>query len=225
MQDKHALELTPIAARIIGVLIEKQLTTPDQYPLSLNALTLGCNQKTNREPVMQLSESQVQDSLDELAKRHLVREQSGFGQRVSKYQHRLCNTEFGKRHYTPQQTALLCVLLLRGAQTPGELRTRTQRLCQFQDVHEVETTLDSLCQHPDGPLAYRLAREAGKREIRYMHSYFGEPSDQPTATEAPDTPMPPAPDRIQQLEDRVSQLEQQLEALQQQLTSHPHEGC
>ncbi len=132
------VELTAIEARVIGCLIEKEVTTPDQYPLSLNALTNACNQKSNREPVMSLSEADVLDAVDALIERRLVSDESGFNSRVSKYQHRFCNTEFGDLQLTEQEKGIVCCMLLRGAQTPGEIRTRTNRLATFNDVKEVE---------------------------------------------------------------------------------------
>src|SRR6201992_3638211 len=128
------VEVTALEARVIGCLIEKQITTPDQYPLSLNALVNACNQKSNRDPLLELSEAQVQQTLDGLSKKHLVMEKSGFGSRVPKYQHRFCNTEFGTLKFTPQELAIVCELLLRGPQTPGELRTRASRMAPFSDV-------------------------------------------------------------------------------------------
>ena len=119
------IQLTPYEARVIGCLLEKQRTTPEQYPLSLNALTSACNQKSSRDPVMELDEASVQDVIDSLMKRHYVTDKSGFGSRVTKYQHRFCNTEFGTLNFSDLETGIICVLLLRGPQTPGELRNRT----------------------------------------------------------------------------------------------------
>jgi len=167
------IKLTPYEARVIGCLIEKEITTPEQYPLSLNALTNACNQKSNRDPVLDLDEATVQQTVDGLVKKYLVSAGSGFGNRVTKYQHRFCNTEFGDLKLSKQETALVCELLLRGPQTPGELRTRTERLCRFVDVQEVETTLVKLMDREE-PLAARLPREPGKRESRFMHLFFGE---------------------------------------------------
>ena len=167
------IKLSANELRIIGCLIEKEATTPDQYPLSLNALTNACNQKSNREPVMSLDESSVQQTLDELSKKHLVVEKSPFGGRTSKFQHRFCNTEFGDLHFSEQEVGILCVMFLRGPQTPGELRTRTNRLCKFTDVNEVEEVLENLANHKSGPLVRKLARQPGKRESRYMH-LFGD---------------------------------------------------
>ena len=144
------ITLTALEARVIGALIEKEITTPDQYPLSLNALVNACNQKSNREPVMELDETQVQEIVDALVKKHMISEKTSFGSRVTKYRQRFCNTEFGMLTFTPQELGLVCVLLLRGAQTPGELRTRTGRLCHFDDVQEAEAVLDRLMEREDG---------------------------------------------------------------------------
>jgi uncharacterized protein YceH (UPF0502 family) len=163
-------DLTVAQLRVIGALLEKELTTPDQYPLSLNALTAACNQKTNRDPVLELAESDVQAVIDELRQQRLIMEESGFGSRVPKYRHRFCNTEFGALKLSPQELGIVCVLLLRGAQTPGELRTRTQRLCDFADVGQVEHCLDAMAAR-DEPLVRKLPREPGQRESRYMHLF------------------------------------------------------
>src|ERR1700757_771955 len=145
------IELTALEARVIGCLIEKAITTPDQYPLSLNALVNACNQKSNRDPVMDLSESAVQQVLDGLSKKHLVMEKSGFGSRVPKYQHRFCNTEFGNLKLDPQELAIVCELLVRGPQTPGELRSRAARMAPVTDVSEIEAALTRLSNREDGP--------------------------------------------------------------------------
>src|ERR1700689_1582417 len=135
------IELSAVEARVVGCLIEKQITTPDQYPLSLNALTNACNQKSNRDPVMALDDPTVQHVLDTLARRHFVMEKSGFGSRVPKFQHRFCNTEYGALVFSAQELALICELMLRGPQTPGELRTRASRMAPFADVAVVEAAL------------------------------------------------------------------------------------
>lgn len=168
------IELTPTEARVIGCLLEKQVTTPDQYPLSLNALTNACNQKSNRDPVLDLDEREVQGVVDALMKRQLVLEKSGFGSRVPKYQHLFCNTQFGSLKFSPQGTAIICELLVRGPQTPGELRTHAARLAPLHDVSEVETELEELATRPEGPFVARLPREPGRRESRYMHLFSGE---------------------------------------------------
>src|SRR5208283_5993849 len=176
------IEFSANEARIIGCLIEKEITTPDQYPLSLNALTNACNQKTNREPVVELPESVVQQAVDSLMKKHLVSDRSaGYGGRVTKYKHRFCNTEFGPLKFSTQELGIICVLLLRGPQTPGELRSRTQRLCEFADVEAVESTLQCLMTREDGPFIARLPRAAGARESRYAHLFSGAIESAPEA--------------------------------------------
>lgn len=170
------IELTAIEARVIGSLIEKQITTPDQYPLSLNALVNACNQKSNRDPVLELEERTVQQTVDDLGRKHFVVERSGFGSRVPKYQHRFCNTEYGTLKLDPQELAIVCELLLRGPQTPGELRGRASRMAPFGDVSEVEAALTRLSERDDGPFVVRLAREPGRREARYAHLFSGEVS-------------------------------------------------
>ncbi|GKW37024.1 MULTISPECIES: YceH family protein [Pectobacterium] len=200
-------------ARVIGCMLEKQITTPDQYPMSLNGITTACNQKTNREPVMELSESEVQQTLDLLVKKHFLRTLSGFGNRVVKYEHRFCNSEFGDLKLSPAEVALVTTLLLRGPQTPGELRTRAARLYEFSDVGEAESTLEQLQQREDGPFVVRLAREAGKRESRYQHLFSGEVSDAaaPEADSASDNS--PLAERVETLEKEVAELKRQLAAL------------
>src|ERR1700749_2171248 len=178
------IELTPIEARVIGCLIEKQITTPDQYPLSLNALVNACNQKSNRDPVLELEERIVQQTVDDLGRKHFVVEKSGFGSRVPKYQHRFCNTEYGTLKLDPQELAIVCELLLRGAQTPGELRSRASRMAPFTDVSEVEAALTRLSEREDGPFVTRLPREPGRREARYAHLFSGEVAHHPVATAA-----------------------------------------
>jgi uncharacterized protein YceH (UPF0502 family) len=184
--------LTALEARLIGCLIEKAITTPDQYPLSLNALTSACNQKTNRDPVLSLDERAVQEGLEGLMKKHLVLEKSGFGSRVPKYQHRFCNTGFGSFEFTPVQTAIICELLLRGPQTPGELRARVPRMAELRDGAEIETALEDLATRPDGPFVKQLAREPGRRESRYAHLFSGEDSlPAPAAAPPGDAPAEP----------------------------------
>ena len=168
-------------ARVIGCLLEKQVTTPEQYPLSLNALVNACNQKSNRDPLLQLGEAEVQALVDGLARRHMVMERGGFGSRVPKYQQTFCNTEFGQLRFTPQELAIVCELLLRGPQTPGELRSRAARMAPFADSSEVEAVLEALATRAEGPLVVRLAREAGRREARYAQLFTGAPAE-PVAT-------------------------------------------
>ncbi|CAH1607661.1 MULTISPECIES: YceH family protein [Vibrio] len=212
------VELTAIEARVIGCLIEKEVTTPDQYPLSLNALTNACNQKSNREPVMSLSEADVLDAVDALIERRLVSDESSFNSRVSKYQHRFCNTEFGDLQLSVQEKGIVCCMLLRGAQTPGEIRTRTNRLATFNDVKEVENALELLAGEERGPLVVKLPREAGKRESRYMHLFCGE-VDMSELAVASSAPSSAGAERVAQLEQEVVQLREELEALKEQVAS------
>src|SRR5271155_1503682 len=214
------IEFSPNEARVIGCLIEKEITTPDQYPLSLNALTNACNQKTNREPVLELSEAVVQQAVDSLMKKYLVSDKSaGYGGRVTKYKHRFCNTEFGSLKFSKQELGIICVLLLRGPQTPGELRARTSRLCDFADAAEVEAALASLMRREDGPFIARLPRAAGARESRYAHLFSGiiESVEEPAAVEEAAAGSATLSQRVSQLEESVSQLRVQLDALAQAL--------
>lgn len=207
-------ELTANEARVIGCLIEKQITTPDQYPLSLNALVNACNQKSNRDPVMDLAEEMVQGTLDGLSKKHLVIEKSGFGSRVPKYQHRFCNTEFGTLKLDLQELAVVDELLLRGPQTPGELRSRASRMASFSDVTEIEATLSRLTDRPDGPFVVRLAREAGRREARYAHLFCGpvRGDSQPSASADRDR-LSEAQERVSVERDRSSAVTEQRSAV------------
>ncbi|TFH89683.1 YceH family protein [Vibrio ouci] len=205
------IELNPIEARVIGCLIEKEVTTPDYYPLTLNSLTTACNQKSNREPVMALSDGDVQQAVDALISRRLVSDESGFNSRANKFQHRFCNTEFGDLKLTKQEKGIVCCLLLRGAQTPGELRTRTNRLADFSDVKEVEAVLDNMASREEGALVVKLPREAGKRESRYMHLFSGEVDIEALATAAPVSS--PSNDRIEQLEQEVESLKTEMAEL------------
>jgi uncharacterized protein YceH (UPF0502 family) len=207
------IELSPIEARVVGCLIEKQITTPDQYPLSLNALVNACNQKSNRDPVMSANEVAIQTTLDHLIRKHLVIEKSGFGSRVPKYQHRFCNTEFGPLKFTPQELAIVCELLVRGPQTPGELRTRAGRMASFSEVGQIETALESLSSRADGPFVVRLSREPGRRDSRYAHLFSGAvtiPALTQESIGGPSVASAPAPSRLERLEEEVRQLKEEL---------------
>lgn len=208
-------ELTATEARVIGCLLEKQVTTPEQYPLSVNGVVVACNQKTNREPVMNLSEHEVQQQLDALVKRHFLRTVSGFGNRVTKYEQRFCNSEFGNLKLSAGEVAVVTTLLLRGAQTPGELRSRASRMYEFSDMAEVEATLEKLASREDGPYVVRLAREPGKRESRYMHLFCGEVDEQAAPTDEPQAQAGSADlhARVEALESEVAELKQRLDSL------------
>lgn len=216
------LELTLHETRVIGCLIEKEITTPDQYPLSLNALTNACNQKSNRDPVLDLDEAAVQQIIDHLVKKRLATEQSGYGSRVPKFQHLFCNTAFGTLKFSPQELGIVCELFLRGPQTPGELRSRASRLCRFGDVTEVEAVLDGLASRDDGPYVMRLAREPGRRESRYAHLFSGavagrdETETQEGSADYVDRPGAGG-GRIDKLETRVADLETEIAELKRLL--------
>ncbi|GGQ12955.1 YceH family protein [Shewanella litoralis] len=213
------MELSPLEARVIGCLLEKELTTPDQYPLSLNSLTLACNQKSSREPVLSLTESDVQAIIDDLNKKRLISEQSGFGSRVVKYKHRFCNTEFSELQLNSAEVALICVLLLRGPQTPGELKTRTARLHEFNDVGQVETALIGLSQR-ETSLVVQLAREPNKRDCRFMECFSGNIDDHQVNSNddlhvSAQTQQSIAQDsRIDELNQRVTVLEEKIAQLE-----------
>lgn len=182
--------LSALEARVVGCLIEKEITTPDQYPLSINALVNACNQKSNRDPMLELDERTVQDVVDTLAKRHLVLERSGFGSRVPKYQHRFCNTDFGTLKFSDIELAILCELMLRGPQTPGELRTRANRMAKVSDVDAVEAALQALASRSDGPYVVQLARQPGRRDSCWAQLFCELPA---AATAAPHGNPPPQP--------------------------------
>jgi hypothetical protein len=225
------IELSPLEARVIGCLIEKQITTPDQYPLSLNALVNACNQKSNRDPVMEVDEVTIQGTVDQLARKHFVVEKSGFGSRVPKFQHRFCNTEYGTLKLTAQELAIVCELLLRGPQTPGELRTRASRIAPFSEVGQVEAALESLRTREDGPFVVRLPREAGRRDSRYAHLFSGAVAvpaieDEPQ-TVAVSNVAAATPSRLDRLEEQVRRLREELDEMKSRFDARgdtPHSG-
>ena len=210
------LLLTEVEVRALGALVEKDITTPDYYPLSLNALVNACNQKNNRDPVMTLDENAVRDSLATLQEKRLAGPASGADSRVTKFEHRLQEVfNFDRR-----EIAVLCVLLLRGPQTPGELRGRTERMYSFEALDDVISTLDRLAQR-EPPLAVILPRQPGTKESRYMHLFSGEPVLDAPALIAPDSQRSTGSsgDRLSRLEDEVAQLREELSKVQEQLAA------
>ncbi len=206
-------------ARVIGSLIEKSLVTPDQYPLTLNALVNACNQKSSRSPVTSYTKGEVQRFVRQLSDRSLVRINENFRSGIEKYQQTFCNTRYGDLRFDGAELALVCVLLLRGPQTPGELRTNCRRLHDFADNDAVVEALDRLAGHAAGPVIARLPRTPGRRDSEYMHRFSGDdlPVDNEPAAPAP-TPAPAqerrsAPD----LEARVSRLEVEVAELRRLL--------
>ncbi|VAW84697.1 Protein of unknown function YceH [hydrothermal vent metagenome] len=216
------IELDFNETRVLGVMLEKESTTPDQYPLSLNGLMMGCNQKSNREPVVAFDETQVQETVDSLVKKNFVIECTG--SRVPKYQHRFANTEFNSLQLSVQALALLCVLFLRGAQTPGELRTRTARLARFADVQAVELALQELVEHSNQAFAVKLPREPGRRDSCFMHLLSGEP-DVATLPESValidnENAVHSSAAEISLLRQDVTELRQELEKIKAHLGIH-----
>jgi uncharacterized protein len=212
------VNLTEIETRVLGSLIEKDITTPDYYPLSLNALVNACNQKNNREPVMNLAEETVRTALASLQEKRLAGPAGGADSRVTKYEHRLQEVfNFDRR-----EIAVVCVLLLRGAQTPGELRGRTDRMYHFEALDDVVSTLDRLGQR-EPPLARVLPRQPGTKESRCMHLFAGEPQipDLPASTMSDFSAhsASPAADRIAYLEEEVAALRRELSEVQHQLAA------
>lgn len=210
------LLLTPIEARVLGVLIEKATTTPDYYPLSLSGLTTGCNQKSNREPVMSLGETTVMEALDGLMAKRLVWEKTPSGSRVTKYAHRLSNTLGLTYDFAANELGVLCVLMLRGPLTTGEVRARGGRLCEFSSLDEADAVLVGLCEREDGPYVQKLPRQPGRKEARYVHLLCGAPEITTEPIESPREPVQHGPEqgaRLSALEDEVAVLRAELSRL------------
>jgi hypothetical protein len=206
--------LTAIEARVLGALVEKEITTPEYYPLSLNALVNACNQKNNREPVMHLDEDEVRQALHRLEDNQLAGPRRGSDSRVAKYEHHLQEVF----NFTRGEVAVLCVLLLRGPQTPGELRGRTERMHRFEELEDVLSALQRLMQR-EPSLVRALPRQPGTKEIRYAHLLSGE-IDAPVAANEPSAVAPvdaPDNDRLLQLESDVATLKEELRELKEQV--------
>jgi uncharacterized protein YceH (UPF0502 family) len=206
-------ELTHQEARVLGCLIEKALTTPDYYPLTLNALTAACNQKSNREPVASYDDKTVVRALDGLREKKLAWMVHTAGSRVPKYDHRLGE----KLALGPAETAVLCTLMLRGPQTTGELKARCGRLHGFNTVAEVELALHALQAHSEGPLSAELPLRHGAREHRYAHLLCGQPDLPPDAAAEP--PVERAREQVQQENRTLEEMRTELQRLQAELTS------
>lgn len=231
------IELAPAEARVIGSLLEKQVTTPDQYPLSLHALSTACNQKSNRDPLFSLGDAEVQTVVDGLVRKSLVMEKSGFGSRVPKYQQRFCNLEFSALRFTPLELAIVCELLLRGPQSSGELRTRAARMAPVRNVAEVEAALGALAGRTPHPLVQQLPRASGQRDVRWTELFTAReagaeallvssaaPSSAAAAAVSTVASAPVAghddrADRLARLEAEVHQLRLELEALRQAMSA------
>lgn len=212
------VRFSSVEARVIGCLMEKSILTPDQYPLSLNALTNACNQKSSRDPVLTLDAGAVQHAVNDLvAARHVMVQ--NFGSRVDKYQQRFCNTQFAVIQLTPGEFAVICLLLLRGPQTPGELRAHSGRLHEFAEVAEVDSALESLLTRSDGPFVARLPREARRKDHAYAHLFCGPVESVAQDAELPAREPPGAArdDALATLVRRVDELERALAAIKASL--------
>jgi uncharacterized protein YceH (UPF0502 family) len=209
-----SLLLSPTEVRVLGCLIEKEIATPEYYPLTLNALVLACNQKSNRDPVVSFDEATVSQALESLRSNKLASERTGGGSRVPKYLHRFTEVfNLGRR-----EIALMCELMLRGPQTPGELRNRGERLHAFTDVQEVETCLEGLMEFDAQPLVARLPRQPGTKELRYAHLLAGEPAASETKPAAETAVQSGPANRVAALESEIAELRDRLERLEQQFS-------
>ena len=220
------MELTPVETRVLGCLLEKERTTPDTYPLTLNSLLSACNQTTNRDPVLTLNEREIEAALDGLRQKKLATVIFGGGSRVQKYRHLVPDIY----NFSPQESALLCVLLLRGPQTLGELRGRTERMASFPQLSDVEGALTGLAE-ADEPLVRLLPQRPGQKERRYVQLLSGEPAEPPAELLAPSShrELPrsadPAPDqapRLEALEQAVNDLRVELGTLRESLDALRH---
>ncbi len=215
------IELTAKEARVIGCLIEKSVITPDQYPLTLNALTNACNQKSSRDPVMSLQQGEVQHVVRDLEGKSLVRTDENFKSRTEKYRQRFCNTRFSDFQFDSAQLAIICLLLLRGAQTPGELRARSGRLHSFADNAAASDTLATLLAWEGGPLVVKLPRTPGRKDAEFMHLFSGPVDVEAHVAERQKTDSGTSSGRVSvsELEKRVSHLESEIAAIKERLNS------
>jgi len=209
--------LTADEARIIGCLMEKSVVTPEQYPLTLNALTNACNQKSSRNPVMSLEPGMVQRTVRDLQAKHLVRADENFKSGVEKYIQRFCNSHFGNYQFDPPQFAIVCLLLLRGPQTPGELRARSGRLHTFADNAAVVEALTGLIKRETNPLVVKLPRTPGRKDAEYMHLFSGPIDVEAHASQAQAAMTTGSSERasVSDLAQRVSRLEAEVADLRE----------
>jgi len=212
------ISLSVTEARVLGVLIEKERTTPDYYPLSLSSITTAANQKSNREPVTSLGETEVLEGLDGLIARRLVWEKTPSGSRVTKYAHRLSNTLGLTYDFTSDELGVLCVLMLRGPQTVGEIRARAGRLCDFASIGEAEAVLQRLAEREDGPYVVKLPRQPGRKDSRYMHLLCGDVEiEAEPAAGLPRAEVSGTQERLTVLEQTVAVLRTELDELKARL--------
>jgi hypothetical protein len=200
--------LNDAGVRILGCLIEKELTTPEYYPLSLNSLTNACNQKSNRNPIVSYDEADVSQGLESLQEMGLARKTLTAGSRVTKYLH----TFLDKFDLSTHEIAVLCELMLRGPQTPGEVRTHAERMSEFKGLEEIENTLQALMDY-DPALVVKLPRETGRKECRYMHLFSG--NTMKALPSGPTAHQSQIQERISKLEEEITRLREELEELKQ----------
>lgn len=214
-----AMNLSANGSRVIGCLMEKSVTTPDQYPLTLNALTNACNQKSGRDPVMSLNQGTVQHTVRELETKRLVRVEENFKRGVEKYSHRFCNSNFSELQFDAAQYAIVCLLLLRGPQTPGEIRARSPRLHEFDDNSDVVNALNSLIERDGDPLVVKLPRTPGRKDSEYMHLFAGPVDIEAYQSSAQASASSSSSSRTSatELEQRIGVLEEEVERLKKLL--------
>lgn len=209
--------LTAEEARIIGCLMEKSIFTPDQYPLTLNMLTTACNQKSGRNPVMSLEKFEVQRVARLLDAKHFIRTEENFKSGTEKYLQRLCNTRMSDFQFDSAQFAIICILLLRGPRTPGELRTHSSRLHNFADNAAVVTALNTLMEREGDPLVVKLPRQSGRKDAEYMHLLSGPIDIEAHASQQPRSPKKTGRTDVSELVERVARLEEDVAELKAKL--------
>jgi len=214
------IQLNDTEARVIGCLIEKSIVTPDQYPMTLNALTNACNQKSSRDPVMSLTQGEVQHAIRELESKHLLQTDENFKSQVEKYAHRFCNTRYSNLQFSDAELAIVCLLLLRGPQTPGEFRSRSGRLHSFEDNAEVVQALNSLAERDPDPLVVKLPRTPGRKDSEYMHLFSGPVDIEAHVSQVREHRPGGSGERhsVTELAARISQLEAEVAAINEKLS-------
>ena len=214
-------ELNEVEARVVGCLIEKSVVTPNQYPLTLNALVNACNQKSARDPIMNLTPGEVQHAIRGLEAKHLVRTEENFKSRVEKYLQRFCNTRYSDFQFDDAERAIVCLLLLRGPQTPGELRARSGRLHTFADNADVVVALTGLIERDGEPLLVKLPRSPGRKDSEYMHLFSGPVDVESLAAQAETERARSESTRVTvaELAERVANLEAELARLKERLAA------
>jgi uncharacterized protein YceH (UPF0502 family) len=213
-------ELDEKEARVIACLIEKSIVTPDQYPMTLNALTNACNQKSSREPVMALTQGEVQHTIRQLEEKHLARTEENFKSRTEKYSQRFCGTRYSDNQFDAGEVAIVVLLILRGPQTPGELKARSGRLHEFADNSEVVVALDGLIAREGGPLVVKLPRTPGRKDAEFMHLFSGAVDIEAHVSQAHAAKPAAASSKngIAELAERVEKLEQEVADLKSLLS-------